>query len=340
MFKISEFSEITKVPVKTIRYYQELGLLRPAEVDEITGYRRFDEKNIEDLLKIVYLKNLGFKLAEIKDFDDNALKSKLKELKREVSKLKENISNITNLYKNKKGEYIMKNFINDENLIGKWHLIGLADTEEDLKNGIYHNEKTFGLNNLTFLPNGESVWVITFWTKGYIFIKDVPMKYFYLDGKLVIAFDYDVSGEVEVYAIYENVDHKKYTIDEVQIKDDINKEFIDDEKLRGIWKSCGFVKNIEEFDKDFDYTQKWNLWYKNLVILNDGNVIVSFSNGESNSDCLKWTKDYIMAIYDKTAQHYVIKNIDGKDYLFMEHKSGDYSFGELKPYYYVFKKES
>lgn len=44
MFKITEFSKITKVPVKTIRYYQELGLLKPAVVDEMTGYRRFDDK--------------------------------------------------------------------------------------------------------------------------------------------------------------------------------------------------------------------------------------------------------------------------------------------------------
>lgn len=78
MFKITEFSKITKVPVKTIRYYQELGLLKPAVVDEMTGYRRFDEKNIEELLKIVYLKELGFKLAEIKNFNNQSLNIKLR----------------------------------------------------------------------------------------------------------------------------------------------------------------------------------------------------------------------------------------------------------------------
>lgn len=290
-------------------------------------------------MKIVYLKELGFKLAEIKNFNNQSLNIKLKELKREVVKLKNNISNISNLYKNNKGEYIMKNFINDENLVGKWKLIGLANTEEELKSGNYHKEDGFGLNNLTFLPNGESFWVITFWTKGYIFIKDIPMKYFYIDGKLVIAFDYDVSGDIEFYAIYENVDHKKYTINEVRIKDDINKEFIDDEKLKGIWKACGFVKTIDDFDKDFDYTKKLNLWYKNLVILDDGNVIATFSNGNSSTSVYKWTKSCIMNIVDKVAAHYTIKNIDGSDYLFMEHKSGDYFFGGLQPHYYVFKRE-
>ena len=80
MIKISEFSKLTGVPVKTIRYYEELGLIKPAEIDAWTGYRRFNEKNVEDLLRIVYLKKLGFTLAEIKNFDENSIKEKALEI--------------------------------------------------------------------------------------------------------------------------------------------------------------------------------------------------------------------------------------------------------------------
>lgn len=334
MFTIGEFSKITKVPVKTIRYYQEIGLLKPAEVDKITGYRRFDEKNIDDLLKIIYLKELGFKLAEIKNFDKNSFKRKAREFKERIKKIRKNISDISTLYKNEKGEVIMKNFINDEKLVGRWQLVGLADNKEDLNN--LYKPTNFGLNQLTFLPNGEKYWVVTFWTKDHIFIKDVPMKYFYEKDNLVIAFDYDVSNNPEFYAVYKNLDHKEWTKDEIGIKDDIDKDFIKDDNLKGVWETCGFVKEIADFNKNIN--QKGKFLYKNLLIWGEGSMVVVYSDNMTRSDNMKWTKGYIMNILDKTAQSYVIKEIDGQKYMFMEHKSGDYTYGGLKPYYYVFKK--
>jgi len=41
MFKIGDFSRISQVSVKTLRYYDEIGLLRPAQVDRFTGYRYY-----------------------------------------------------------------------------------------------------------------------------------------------------------------------------------------------------------------------------------------------------------------------------------------------------------
>jgi len=41
MFKIGDFSRISQVSVKTLRYYDEIGLLKPAHVDRFTGYRYY-----------------------------------------------------------------------------------------------------------------------------------------------------------------------------------------------------------------------------------------------------------------------------------------------------------
>lgn len=38
MLKISEFSRLTRIPAKTLLYYDEIGLLKPAQVDRFTGY--------------------------------------------------------------------------------------------------------------------------------------------------------------------------------------------------------------------------------------------------------------------------------------------------------------
>jgi DNA-binding transcriptional MerR regulator len=67
MFKIGEFSRFSQVTVKTLRYYDEIGLLRPAEVDRFTGYRYYSASQLPRLHRILALKDLGFSLEQIGD---------------------------------------------------------------------------------------------------------------------------------------------------------------------------------------------------------------------------------------------------------------------------------
>lgn len=65
MYKIGVFSKMNKITVKTLRHYDELGLFKPAYVDEMTGYRYYSSSQLPQLYKILTLKNLGFSLSEI-----------------------------------------------------------------------------------------------------------------------------------------------------------------------------------------------------------------------------------------------------------------------------------
>lgn len=65
MLKIGEFSKLARVPVKTLRYYADLGLLRPAYVDRYSGYRYYSLEQLPRLNRILALKELGFSLAQI-----------------------------------------------------------------------------------------------------------------------------------------------------------------------------------------------------------------------------------------------------------------------------------
>ncbi len=65
MLKIGEFSRISQVPVKTLRYYEELGLINPTHVDAFTGYRHYSVEQLPRLNRILALKDLGFSLEEI-----------------------------------------------------------------------------------------------------------------------------------------------------------------------------------------------------------------------------------------------------------------------------------
>ena len=65
-YKIGEFSKITGIPVKTLRYYDEIDLFKPSEIDLFSGYRYYKEEQIESLKIILELKEAGFLLEEIK----------------------------------------------------------------------------------------------------------------------------------------------------------------------------------------------------------------------------------------------------------------------------------
>jgi effector-binding domain-containing protein len=65
MFKIGEFSRFSRVTVKTLRYYDKIGLLRPAEVDRFTGYRYYSASQLPRLNRILALKDLGLSLEQI-----------------------------------------------------------------------------------------------------------------------------------------------------------------------------------------------------------------------------------------------------------------------------------
>lgn len=71
MFKIGEFSKITQVSVRMLRYYDENKLLEPAKVDMDTGYRMYSSNQIEQLNRILFLKNLGFQVVKIREFLEN-----------------------------------------------------------------------------------------------------------------------------------------------------------------------------------------------------------------------------------------------------------------------------
>ena len=65
MLKIGEFSKLGRVSVKTLRYYADLGLLKPAYVDRYSGYRYYMLEQLPRLNRILAMKELGFSLMEI-----------------------------------------------------------------------------------------------------------------------------------------------------------------------------------------------------------------------------------------------------------------------------------
>lgn len=73
MFKIGEFSKLSLVSVKALRYYDELGLLKPERVDMFTGYRYYSAQQLSRLNRILALKDMGLSLEQVAQLLDQDL---------------------------------------------------------------------------------------------------------------------------------------------------------------------------------------------------------------------------------------------------------------------------
>ena len=65
MLKIGEFSKLSRISVRMLRHYDEIGLLKPAEIDRFTDYRYYREDQLPTAGRIAALKDMGFSLADI-----------------------------------------------------------------------------------------------------------------------------------------------------------------------------------------------------------------------------------------------------------------------------------
>ena len=65
--QIKEFAEFTGVSVRTLHYYDEIGLLTPAFVERTTGYRFYDENSLLRMQEILFYRELDFSLKSIRE---------------------------------------------------------------------------------------------------------------------------------------------------------------------------------------------------------------------------------------------------------------------------------
>ena len=70
MKTVKEMSAITGISIRALRYYDEIGLLKPTELTE-AGYRLYDNKALEKLQEIMFFRELEIPLTDIKEIMDN-----------------------------------------------------------------------------------------------------------------------------------------------------------------------------------------------------------------------------------------------------------------------------
>ena len=116
--QIKEFAQFSGVSVRTLHYYDEIGLLKPSFVDRSTGYRYYDETSVLRMQEILFYRELDFSLKSIGEIlsdphydTEAALRQQRKLLELKKKRLEKLICAIDGAMK---GENIMKAFDNSE----------------------------------------------------------------------------------------------------------------------------------------------------------------------------------------------------------------------------------
>ena len=96
MKTVNEVSKLTGVSIRTLQYYDNIGLLRPADYTE-SGYRLYDDTALEKLQQILLFRELEFPLKDIKEIINRSDFDKKKALEQQIELLKLKKEHIENL---------------------------------------------------------------------------------------------------------------------------------------------------------------------------------------------------------------------------------------------------
>lgn len=130
------------------------------------------------------------------------------------------------------------------------------------------------------------------------------------------------------------------------MKDEIPELPADDVSVLGKWNVCDFVKKIDDFDPQkfsglFPYEA---LYWRSAEFLEGGGICNAFRNADGGGESMdapevwRWVRGYVICNPQSTASQYVIRKYGDIEYLFIQWKGGDYTFGGREADWYVFRR--
>lgn len=246
-------------------------------------------------------------------------------------------------------------FEDDQNTIGYWEVVDCLPSKEQFNKDKLKYTGHKQIKELYFLPSGEKYWCFG-WTKDYLLssfgypdqtgknkylIETIAgQNYMFLEMKLDEYYMQNGRPEIWVLKQTDNIAHTKA---DIRIKDNTELLFIKDDAVIGKWVVCNIVKEIDSLDPDIPnpHFPTHSLFWRTVEFLSDGDCKITYGDNTSyEKPHYTWTKDYVLAHISGVAERYELKRLKGCDYLFIEWKSGDYSFGGVNPPYYVFRREN
>ena len=346
---IGQLCKIFKITPRAVRFYEEIGLIVPASANSETNYRYYSKENVSHLKKILYLKELGLSLEEIKLYFSHSNKDKaelLKFRKEQYEILTKLIDKLLNdkdysLEKidvlNLTGSNVQKKEI--KKLQGVWKLSGIYSGIKNAKKQQNPLNKFSPYQFLAFDKNGQSPWFYYANDKKIVFntfYKPISEIYQIYENKLFIKINnpsqhnFCLVNEDERLTESHILVFTKFSDNYEDYKQflflDENDNISTNETVLGTWELVGHNSSFtaKNFSKDKNS--------ESVLFINSCGIAKYFEDSKLTqfavcSNCL-YNKDL------STMCKFKIEN----DYLILEYKTRVYTFtGKLKNYL-VFKK--
>lgn len=138
---------------------------------------------------------------------------------------------------------------------------------------------------------------------------------------------YRFGGKPSVLVLRQ-LDNQEHSAEEFAKTDNINLPFVNDENVSGKWKAFDFCRTIESFAPE--KRREKALFFSEVKFKNNGAITSLYDYGArtlEGDDVQVWTKGFVLQKWNSTACAYEIRTIGGTEYLFIEWKSGDYTWG-------------
>ena len=228
-------------------------------------------------------------------------------------------------------------------LIGRWELLDIVSNKDRFNSDKVHNDISLFsgtcLEKLYFMSEYNTYWTVAGWTEDKLYInsngteventfeteRDDSGDYLFLtlNDYYPVAERYGYKQAILVFTKTSDMD---YDIQEIQIHDDLDFAFENDEHIHGKWKWYESVNNPNDYVPGHGVLN--NAGFEGIVFDSNGEATIIYNTMTRNT---KWSSGII--IEDNHLNHFEIRNIDGTDYLIMEMKTGDYNFsGKINVY--------
>lgn len=277
-----------------------------------------------------------------------------------VTEIKVPICQLSATPQQPRNDNIQVDFENDERVIGRWELVDvLPDREQFLPGHPKTQPSSQDIRELYFLPEGERYWCFG-WTKGYLLASyGYPLQQSRnaytleeIDGETYMF----IEMRFETYLLYggqpecwvlRQTDRRRYTRQDIRRKDPIPQGPADDQRVVGTWQVCDLVRRPEDFipgrpNPAFPYDA---LFWRTAQFLPEGEMRNTFRNIKDmkphtdGPEVWRWTTGNVICNPVSTASMYRFQEHQRVEYLLIQWKSGDYTYGGEEPYWYVFRRE-
>ena len=375
MLKIGEFARICQVSTQTLRYYHAEGVLLADKIDPQTGYRYYKTEKIKTFGEIQTLKQAGFSLEEIKTLLSGTeeargilLAQKRTALTQERIRIEDSLTLVERLGHRQEilgersiREVIAMNFEDDPAVIGRWKLLGQVRSQSPESWGTPKTPSDTVMEEIVCLPGG-SVWWHILWSRGIIYSyyetpnTVVPNEYqlHEVDGEKFmtlrwIGYHCLTDGSDSILLLYKQESDHAYSPREAQTRRDrTDFPYVPDPRLLGTWETVAFVNTPHDFSpaQPLDISA---LRYVTSISFYERGMCERRIRAQNRGTAvaLEYTaagmgefRGFIINQQQETAEGYLLRELEGVPYLFIQHKSGDYIFGGMEPKYYVFRKTS